>query len=170
LKICIVSDSHDHREPLAAAVAEAKAHGAEAVLHCGDLVAPSTLHAIIGLGLPIHLIHGNNAGDQFHLYRFAQESGNRVRYYGQDGSLALARRRIFLVHYPHYAKAMALTGEYDLVCNGHEHRPVIERVRNIKGEETLRIDPGTVAGVSGPRTYVLGDLTTLEFAIRQVAL
>ena len=170
MKICIVSDSHDHREPLAAAVAEAKALGAQAVLHCGDLVAPSTLHAIIGLELPIHLIHGNNAGDLFHLSRFAQEPGNRVHYYGQDGSLALAQRRIFMVHYPHYAKAMALTGDYDLVCNGHEHRAVIERIRNIKGKATLRIDPGTVAGVSAPATYVFGDLQTLEFGIRPVPL
>jgi uncharacterized protein len=168
LKVCIVSDSHDHREPLAAAVAEAKTLGAQAVLHCGDLVAPSTLHAIIGLGLPIHLIHGNNAGDLFNLSKFAQEPGNHLHYYGQDGSLALAQRRIFLVHYPHYARAMALTGDYDLVCNGHEHRAVVERIRNVKGEETLRIDPGTVAGVSAPATYVFGDLQTLEFEIRPV--
>lgn len=168
MKICIVSDSHDHREPLAAAVAEAKALGAEAVLHCGDLVTPSTLHAILGLGLPIHLIHGNNTGDLFSLSRLAQETGNRLRYYGQDASLALAQRRIFLVHFPHYAKAMALTGDYDLVCNGHEHRAVIERIRNVRGEATLRIDPGTVAGVSAPATYVFGDLQTLEFGIRPV--
>jgi hypothetical protein len=168
LKICIVSDSHDHREPLAAAVAEAKALGAQAVLHCGDLVAPSTLHAIVGLGLPIHLIHGNNAGDLFYLSQWAHEPRNRLQYYGQDGSVELAQRRIFMVHYPHYAKAMALTGDYDLVCNGHEHRAVIERIRNVKGEETLRIDPGTVAGVSGPPTYAFGDLQSLEFAIRPV--
>ena len=93
-----------------------------------------------------------------------------MHYYGQDGSLALAQRRIFMVHYPHYAKAMALTGDYDLVCNGHEHRAVVERVRNVKGEETLRIDPGTVAGVSAPATYVFGDLQTLEFGIRPVPL
>lgn len=155
---------------LSAAVADAKASGAQAVLHCGDLVAPSTLHAIIGLGLPIHLIHGNNAGDLFHLCRFAQEHGNRVQYHGQDASLNLAQRRIFLVHYPHYAKAMALTGDYDLVCNGHEHRAVIERIRNVQGQETLRIDPGTVAGVSAPPTYVFGDLQSLEFEIRPVSL
>ena len=170
MKICIVSDSHDHREPLAAAVAEAKALGAVAVLHCGDLVAPSTLHAIIGLGLPIHMIHGNNAGDLFNLSKFAQVAENRVHYYGQDASFKLGQKRIFIVHYPHYAKAMALTGDYDLVCNGHEHRAVIERVRNVKGEETLRIDPGTVAGVSAPATYVFGDLQTLEFAIRPVPM
>lgn len=50
LKICIASDSHDHCEPLAA-ITDAKYPGAQAVLHCGDLVAPSTLHAIVGLKL-----------------------------------------------------------------------------------------------------------------------
>lgn len=139
------------------------------MLHCGDLVAPSTLHAIIGLGLPVHLIHGNNAGDLFNLSRFAQDPANRLHYYGQDASLVLAQKRIFLVHYPHYAKAMALTGDYDLVCNGHEHRAIVERVRNVKGKQTLRIDPGTVGGVSAPATYVFGDLQTLEFEIRPVS-
>jgi uncharacterized protein len=168
MKICIISDSHDHREPLAAAVAEAKTLGAQAVLHCGDLIAPSTLHAIVKLGLPIHLIHGNNAGDLFNLGRFAQEYAGCIHYYGQDATLTLAARRIFMVHYPHYAKGMALTGDYDLVCNGHEHRAVIEQIDNIKGRTTLRIDPGTVAGISAPATYVYGDLATMTFEIRPV--
>lgn len=142
--------------------------GAQAVLHCGDLVAPSTLHAIVKLGLPIHLIHGNNAGDLFSLSKWANDAQNNLHYYGQDGSITIAQRRIFLVHYPHYAKAMALTGDYDLVCNGHEHHAVIESIRNIKGSETLRIDPGTVAGVSAPATYVLGDLQSMKFEIRVV--
>jgi putative phosphoesterase len=170
MKICIISDSHDHREPFAAAAAEAKALGAEAMLHCGDLVAPSTLHAVVDIGLPIHLIHGNNAGDLFHLQRFAHERPDRIFYYGQDKSLELEKRRIFMVHYPHYAKAMAATGDYDLVCNGHEHRAVIERIPNVRGGTTLRIDPGTVGGVSAPATYALGDLATLEFEIRPVPL
>ena len=168
MKICIVSDSHDHRAPLAAAVAEAKALGAQAVIHCGDLVAPSTLHAVIPLGLPIHLVHGNNQGDLYHLSKLAHKPENRVHYYGQDGAFTLHGRRIFIVHYPHYAKAMALTGDYDLVCNGHEHRAVIERIKNIKDGETLRVDPGTVSGVSRPATYVLGDLEKMEFEIRSV--
>jgi putative phosphoesterase len=168
MKICIVSDSHDRRTRLAAAVAEAKALGAQAVLHCGDLVAPSTLHAIMPLGLPIHVIHGNNMGDLFHLSRIAHESKGLVRYYGQDASIELGGRRVFLVHFPHYAKAMALTGDYDLVCNGHEHRAVVERIANVKGGETLRVDPGTVGGVSAPATYVLGDTGSMSFEIRPV--
>lgn len=170
MRICIISDSHDHRGHLAAAVAEAKARGAQAVLHCGDLVAPSTLHAITPLGLPIHVVHGNNTGDLFHLSRIAHESKGLICYYGQDGAFTLHGRRIFMVHYPHYAKAMALTGDYDLVCNGHEHRAVIERITTIKGGETLRLDPGTVAGIGAPPTYILGDLENMEFTIHAVPL
>lgn len=170
MKICLVSDSHDHRRLLASAVNEAKGLGVHAVLHCGDLVAPSTLHAITSFGLPIHVIHGNNSGDLYHLSRLAHESKGLVTYYGQDASFTLAGKRIFLVHYPHYAKAMALTGDYDLVCNGHEHRARIEEISNIKGGKTLRIDPGTIAGIGAKPTYILGDLETMQFEIRSVPL
>jgi putative phosphoesterase len=170
MKICLVSDSHDHRRLLASAVTEAKRLGAEVVLHCGDVVAPSTLHAITKLGLPIHVIHGNNTGDLFHLSRIAAESKGQITYYGQDAALTLAGRRIFLVHYPHYAKAMAATGDYDLVCNGHEHKARIEEITNMKGGTTLRLDPGTVAGIGAKPTYILGDLEKMEFAIRDVPL
>lgn len=62
MKLCILSDSHDHRYLLRAAVEQARRAGAEAVLHCGDVVAPSTLHVLRPLGLPVHVVHGNNTG------------------------------------------------------------------------------------------------------------
>ncbi len=165
MKICILSDSHDHRELLAAAVQDAQRQGAQAILHCGDLVAPSTLHAVTPFGLPIHVIHGNNTGDMYYMSRLAHKPGSLVNYYGQDAAFTLHERRIFLVHFPHYAQGMALTGDYDLVCNGHEHRAHIDRITNIKGGETLLIDPGTVAGIGAPPTYVMGDLASMEFTI-----
>ena len=170
MKICLVSDSHDHRRLLQSAVADAKQHGAEVVLHCGDLVAPSTLHSITKFGLPIHVIHGNNTGDLYHLSRIAHESNGQITYHGQDASIALAGKNIFLVHYPHYAKAMAATGDFDLVCNGHEHKARIEHIDNVKGGKTLRLDPGTVAGIGSKPTYILGDLDTMAFEIRDIPL
>lgn len=170
MKICLVSDSHDHRRLLASAVDDARRHGAQVVLHCGDLVAPSTLHSITKFGLPIHVIHGNNTGDLFHLSRLAHESKGQVHYHGQDAVLTLAGRKIFMVHYPHYARAMAATGDYDLVCNGHEHKARIEQIPNVNGGMTLRLDPGTVAGIGSKPTYILGDLDSMQFEIRDVPL
>ena len=63
MKICIVSDSHDRADGLAQAVREAKALGAEAVIHCGDLIGAQSLKPALAQGLPVHLIHGNNLGD-----------------------------------------------------------------------------------------------------------
>lgn len=168
MKICILSDSHDHRDRLGAAIGDAKQRGAQLVLHCGDLVAPSTLHAAQPHGLPMHVIHGNNMGDTYNLARLAQRSGGLIEYHGQDAQLEIHNRRIFIVHYPHYARGMAATGDYDLVCNGHEHRAHIDRVTNLKGGETVWLDPGTVGGVSAPATYVLGDLETMDFEILTV--
>ena len=75
-----------------------------------------------------------------------------------------------MVHYPHYAKAMALTGDYELVCNGHEHKARIEEIKNIKGGRTLRLDPGTAAGIGSKPTYILGDLEKMVFEIRDVPI
>ena len=55
-----------------------------------------------------------------------------------------------------------------LVCNGHEHRAHIDRVRSIRDTEVTWVNPGTVAGVGAPATYILGNLATMEFAIRTV--
>ena len=118
--IGILSDSHDHIPLIDAAVADAKSAGAEAVLHCGDLVAPSTLHCLEKYGLPVHVIHGNNTGDLFALTRLAHKPGGVVRFHGMDAGIELGGRRIFIVHYPHYARAMAATGDWDLVCCGHD--------------------------------------------------
>ncbi|MDO9188250.1 MAG: metallophosphoesterase family protein, partial [Sulfurimicrobium sp.] len=63
MKICIISDSHDNRHLMAAAVEAAKERGAEAVIHCGDVVAPTTLKSLQKFGLPVHVIYGNNTGD-----------------------------------------------------------------------------------------------------------
>ncbi len=168
MKICILSDSHDNIPLLKETLRQAQAAGAQAVLHCGDIVAPSTLEKARLPGLPVHVIHGNNAGDLFALSKLAFQPDSQLHYYGQDAAFTLAGRRIFLVHYPHYAKAMAVTGDYDLVCCGHTHRTAIESIANIQGTTTLLVNPGTVGGVAAKPTYALGDLATMEFTILDV--
>ncbi len=168
MRICILSDSHDNRRLLEHAVEDAKGRGAEAVLHCGDVVAPTTLRVLKKFALPVHVIHGNNTGDLYAMHRLAHEPDSVVRYHGQDGVVHLAGRNIFLVHYPHYAAAMALTGDYDLVCCGHDHRPSIRKVTNVKGGLTFLVNPGTVGGVGAQPTYVLADLAVMRFEVFEV--
>ncbi|MEJ1297452.1 MAG: YfcE family phosphodiesterase [Candidatus Sedimenticola sp. (ex Thyasira tokunagai)] len=170
MKVCILSDSHDHIPLLDAAAAEAKAKGAEAILHCGDVVAPSTLKCLNKHGLPVHVIHGNNTGDLYTLGKLMTQPGNVIEYHGMDAGVKLAGKRIFLVHYPHYARAMATTGDWDLVCCGHSHNLKIQYLENIKGGKTPLVNPGTVGGVGGsPATYLMADLEQMTFDSHEIS-
>ena len=79
MKIGIVSDSHDRTDALGNAVRDAAAHGARAIIHCGDLIGAHTLQSAIPTGLPLHLIHGNNIGDQAALHRLSMKHPGVVR-------------------------------------------------------------------------------------------
>lgn len=166
MKICIVSDSHDRADALGEAVREARALGAEAVVHCGDLIGTQTLRPALTAGIPIHVIHGNNLGDTVSLSRWARERPGELTYHGPDARLELGGRRIFVVHYPEYGYAMACTGDWDLVCCGHSHVAEARRVANVKGTETWLVNPGTVAGLAAPATWALGDLAAMRFELR----
>lgn len=170
MKICIVSDSHDRADPLASAVREAASQGAQAVVHCGDLIGTQTLRAALEVGLPMHVIHGNNLGDPVSLSRWARESGGKLHYHGADARLELGGRRIFVVHYPEYGHAMACTGDWDLVCCGHSHVAAVAQVANVKGGRTWLVNPGTVAGLAAPHTWALGDLAAMRFDLHTLNL
>jgi predicted phosphodiesterase len=154
---------------LAAAVAEGKAAGAEAVIHCGDVIGANTLRPALDLGLPTHVVHGNNLGDPIALSKLGAASGGLLIYHGQDADLGLGGRRIFVTHYPHYGRAIACTGDYHLVCCGHDHVASITRHPNLKGDHTWLVNPGTVAGLGAPPTWLLVDLTSFHFEIRHLA-
>jgi len=166
LKICIVSDSHDRADPLAAAIRAAAAEGAQAAIHCGDVIGTQTLRAALAVGLPMHVIHGNNLGDPVSLSRWARDSRGQLQYHGPDARLELGGRKVFVVHYPEYGYAMACTGDWDLVCCGHSHEAGMQEVKTVKGSTTWLVNPGTVAGLAAPSTWVLGDLGTMRFDTR----
>jgi putative phosphoesterase len=168
MKLCIVSDSHDRADPLAQAVRNGAVEGASAVIHCGDIIGTQTLRAAMSVGLPMHVIHGNNLGDPVSLGRWARESSGMLHYHGADARLELAGLRIFVVHYPEYGYAMACTGDWDLVCCGHSHAAAVQRVPNVRNGATWLVNPGTVAGLAAPATWILGDIPEMQFDIRSL--
>ncbi len=168
MKVCIVSDSHDRADALAQAVRDASERGAEAVIHCGDLIGAQSLKPALAPGLPVHLIHGNNLGDAQALHRLSRNTGGQVQYHGADARLELGGRKVFVVHYDDYGYAMACTGDWDLVCCGHSHRAEVRRVDAVKGAASWLVNPGTVAGLAAPRTWVLGDLAAMRFEVREL--
>ena len=57
----------------------------------------------------------------------------------------------------------ALSGQYDVVCHGHDHIANVERIGH-----TLLINPGEVMGRFGKSTYALYDTEAGEAVLREV--
>lgn len=152
MKIAILSDIHDNIWNLETLLAHLHA---DALVFCGDFCAPFTL-AQIAEGFPgaIHVVFGNNDGDQFLLTRVAGRFPH-VTLHGDFAELVLSGRRIAVTHYPRIGRALAQSESYDLVCFGHSHERAVERVG-----KTLLVNPGEVMGRFGRSTYALYDAET----------
>ncbi|MBV5317579.1 MAG: YfcE family phosphodiesterase [Desulfobulbaceae bacterium] len=161
MRIAILSDSHDHIPNLRRAVSLANREGADLLIHCGDLISPfmlAYLHAFQG---PVHLIYGNNAGDQ-HLIASRCATGlDNIRHHGFHGTLVADSHRIAFNHYPELARELALSGAYDLVCYGHDHIFSVERLG-----ACLLINPGDLLGKDANPSFAL--LDTDDFSVHRL--
>lgn len=126
--IAVLSDIHDNIWNLADALAQVQAAGAQELIFCGDFCAPFTLSQIgEGFAGPVHAVLGNNDGDPRLLQLNAQAAGN-VTLYGQYAELPLDGRLVAVNHYPEIARRLAESGQFDLVCYGHNHLAAVEPV------------------------------------------
>ncbi len=157
--IAIFSDSHDNIWNLARALEQVRAQGAEVLIHCGDLCAPFVVKQLAeGFAGPIHLVFGNNDGDG----RLIQTMVSRyphVTHHGIYGEIAVGNRRIAVIHYPEPALRIAQSGQFDLVCYGHDHR----RHHEVIGACHL-VNPGEILGKDHPPTWGLYDGERHSFA------
>lgn len=153
MKIAVLSDSHDNIWKLAQAMPHLAQ--ADAVIHCGDLIAPFIIKRLAaGIRQPVHVVWGNNDGDKRLLTKFAEEAGN-ITIHGDFADLALGGVRIAVTHYPGIARPLAASEQYDLVCYGHDHTAHEEQVG-----QTLLLNPGEVMGMNGKSTIALVDSDT----------
>jgi len=153
MHIAILSDVHDHLEKLRQALD--RVQDCAALLFCGDFCAPFSLKEIAErFSGPIHVVFGNNDGDQLLMARIAQQH-DHVTLHGAYADVELAGRRIAVVHYPRLAEGLAALGDYDLVCHGHDHQARMGRVGN-----TLLLNPGEIMGWKGPSSWAIYDTET----------
>jgi uncharacterized protein len=154
-KIAVFSDSHDHLPPLARALAEANDAGAEVLIHCGDLCAPFVLRMLAEhFQGPVHVVFGNNDADGRLLQTIAAQHGH-VTLHGIYAELEVAGRHIAVIHYPEPAQRIAQSGQLDLVCYGHDHTQLLERIGN-----TWLLNPGEIMGMRSTPSWALYDTQT----------
>ncbi len=154
MKLAILSDTHDNLWALRAALA--RTTSADAVIHCGDLCSPFMLKELgegAG-GKPVHIVWGNNEGDVLLMTRLLPQFPH-VTLHGALAQLEFDGLRVAVNHYPEIARGLALSGQYALVCFGHNHTASEEKVG-----ECVLLNPGEVMGLMGRRTFAFFDTRT----------
>lgn len=163
MRLAILSDTHDHLHVLRAALPQITA--ADAILHCGDLCSPFIVkHLAEGAaGRPVHIVWGNNEGDVRLMAGIAQQAGN-VTLHGALAELVLDGVRVAVNHYPEIARGLAASGQYDLVCYGHDHQAHQEQVG-----ACLLLNPGEIMGLYGRRSFAVYDTQTRQAEFIELA-
>jgi putative phosphoesterase len=169
MKIGILSDIHDNIWNLRGALAALR--DVDAAIVCGDLCSPFVI-GLLAEGLPdtpIQIVFGNNDGD---LFRIAQLAAKwpQITLHGEVFIGELGGKRFFVNHYPAIARA-ASSGDFNVICYGHDHQFVIEQ----RDGATL-INPGAIMGYDAgnrrevPATFVTYDTEAGEAHGYQVDL
>jgi putative phosphoesterase len=167
MKIACISDSHDHMDNILKAVSIINEKRADAIIHCGDYVAPFVKKWFDqlddGIKKNFFGVFGNNDGERL----FLKQNLGQICKFAQNGNeliLELGGKRIFVSHMPQQEtiKALANSGEFDLILTGHTHA-----LKNEKNENgVLIVNPGELCGyLTGKSTFAIIDTDKMEAEI-----
>jgi putative phosphoesterase len=154
MKIAVLSDSHDNIWKLDEAMPHLRQ--ADAVVHCGDLCSPFMIKRL-GEGVesrPVHFVWGNNDGDQYTISGVARDY-DHILLHGDLATLDLNGIKVAVNHYPEIAHGLAASGEFDIVCYGHDHTQHQEMIG-----DCLLLNPGELMGLNGSSTIATVDVVT----------
>lgn len=164
MRIAVLSDIHDNVWKLDAALRAI--HDADAMICCGDLCSPFIVHQLgRGFSGPIHIVFGNNDGDLYRITANAQRYPH-IHLHGEWFRGEFDGKRVAVNHYDNIARPVANSGDFDLVCFGHNH--IFEL--GYAGHTQI-VNPGPIMGaafapdaspIDVPSTFVLYDTRTGE--------
>jgi uncharacterized protein len=157
MRIAILSDSHDHIPHLRAAVIYCNAYNVSLLIHCGDLISPFMLEELARFGGAVHLIYGNNAGDQHLISPACGTKFPTITHHGTLGAVEAGGRRLAFTHYPELAQGLASQNLFDVVCCGHNHHYRVQKIG-----QTLLINPGELLGKDEQPGFCILECGSLE--------
>ena len=152
MKIAILSDSHDNIPNLRAAVEHCNEIGAGLLIHCGDLISPFMLEELARFGGAVHLVYGNNAGDQHLISRSCGTRFPSINHHGTLGAVEAGGLKIAFTHYPELARGLLARGGFDVVCCGHNHLYLVE-----PSDGAILINPGELLGKDARPSFAVLD-------------
>lgn len=157
MKLAVISDTHDHKDNILKVVSILNERNVDALIHCGDYVAPFVKRWFDGLNDNIKKnfcgVWGNNDGERVVL---KQNLGQICDIVGMEINKDFDGKKVFAAHMPtqETIEALANSKKYDIILSGHTHNLVNKKYDN----GVLVINPGEVCGyLSGKASFVIID-------------
>jgi putative phosphoesterase len=165
----VLSDTHDHRDNILKAVSIINDKKVDALIHCGDYVAPFVKLWFNKLNESIKKrffgVFGNNDGEILYL---TQNLGQICEFAnnGHELIIELGGKRIFASHMPKQETidALADSGKFDIILSGHTHTVV-----NKKHKDVLIVNPGELCGyLTNKPTFAIINTETMNAEIIEI--
>lgn len=168
LLLAVISDTHDHRDNILKAVSIMNDRNVDALIHCGDFVAPFVKRWFNGLNDKIkqnfYGVFGNNDGERVFLLKVL---GEICEILGMEINKNFDGKKVFAAHMPteKTIDALASSGKYDLILSGHTHNIVNKKYDN----GVLVVNPGEACGyLTGKATFAIIDTNKMETEIIEI--
>ncbi len=161
MRLGILSDTHNQLDRTLAAVKLLVESGADALIHCGDLMGPEIVQACACAGRPFWFVLGNNDDDWPAVRVMAAQTGATCLEWG--GEVTLHGKRIAVTH-GHMTKDVRRLKDMkpDYFLFGHSH------IAEDRRDGTIRcINPGALHRASS-YTVALLDLDTDDLRFLEV--
>jgi len=142
MQIGVIADTHDDSDVIEQAVDRFSAENVDAVIHCGDIVAPFSATPF-DADFDFYAVRGNNDGE----WALADTVSEFGTYLGEMGELAFDGVEFAVYHGTSepIVDALVESGSYDYVLHGHTH----ERAHEERAG-TVRLNPGGVPIPAAP--------------------
>ncbi|MBI2053791.1 MAG: metallophosphoesterase [Candidatus Staskawiczbacteria bacterium] len=152
MKIAIISDTHDNVANFKKAVDWAGKNNISLILHAGDIGSPESMkESLADFSGQFFGVLGNMDID----YKILIEEYNKISGVKVNEDVLetqIEDKKIAITHYPEKARDLAESGAYDMVINGHTHKPWEEKIGLCK-----IINPGELAGQMYKPTFAVYD-------------
>jgi len=155
MRLGLISDSHDDKKSLKAALRRLRQAGAERLIHCGDLTSAGTAQLL--KGWPLIYVEGN-MDREAELVRQALLELDPANSVGlsYEGHIGPARIAVTHGHLESEVERLLATETCDYLLLGHTHRRRDERIGR-----TRVINPGALGGLQfESRSFGVLDLQT----------
>lgn len=165
MKLAVISDTHDHKDNILKAVSIMNERNVDALIHCGDYVAPFVKRWFDGLNDNIKEnffgVFGNNDGERVFLVK---NLGQICDIVGMEINKDFGGKNIYAAHMPtqNTIDAIAKSGQYDIILTGHTHNMVNKKYEN----GVLVVNPGEACGyLTGRSTFAIIDTDKMKAEI-----